>query len=454
MGETESFSAYLEREGLVGKDIDVKSFNDQLNAYLAQINTIITNMAELEVLRLKVATLIEQINKEIETWNKKVTDQNLNAVAFTQFMSENFENLHRILIEKTLIALNSSREYKAPFFATRLMEVVSNDNILDLYMDFAISSTIKNPIKVAIYMDKMAGTKSEYLSAILGAKIAIGKNPGALYGVGKLTENSPKMGAKVFEEKYWGVDEENNRIFRYRRHRKRKFIQVEFGQTGKKSTKATRAEKQLLVDIAAEKNATESGGEDITSVYRGKYHNTLLERAKLFTHPAPFWEFLDKGSSGGGDTIPQAGTDFVGKSEKAIYVKANLEYNKIRDALMKRWGSEFDNLVIQRTKAEKLFAEIDMFIKRTQSRSMQALIQFRENPAELIQKQIFIGSNITQKLITFGRINPSAIAGEINKVSHAMSTGGIVLKSGGRLTVGGQRIRFTKILKDFQRLGK
>jgi len=274
-------------------------------------------------------------------------------------------------------------------------------------------------------MDEMAGTKSEYMSAILGAKIAIGKNPGALYGVGALTRNNPDVGAKVFEEKYWGVDEENNRIFRYRRHRKRKFIQVDFGQTGKKSKKTTRAEKQLLADIAADKNATEAGGEDITSVYRGKYHNTLLERAKLFTHPAPFWEFLDKGSSGGGDTIPQAGTDFVGKAKKAIYVKANLEYNKVRDTLMKKWSKEFDDLLVQRTKAEKLLDEITIFIERTQSKSMQALIQFRENPAELIQKQTYIASVLTQKLIQISGVNPSAVASEIQRVAAKVASGNV-----------------------------
>lgn len=412
---------YLGDTGALSNDANAKSFNDQLNAYLAQINTITTNMAGLESLRTRVATLIEQINKEIETWNSKVTDQNLNAVAFTQFIAEWFDSLHQILIEKTISALNSSREFRAPFFATRLLEIVMNEGILDLTMDFATSSTIQNSIMVFINMDSMAGDIKEYLLACVMAKDRI-KNEGAINPVGALTRNNPDVGARVFEEKYYGVDEENNRVFRYRRRKKRKFIQVEFNLKGKKRTAS---EKRLLADIAAEKNKTEAGGEDITAAYRGKYHNTLLERAKLFTHPAPFWSILENGSVGGGDVIPQARTNFVAKSKKAIQVKGNLEYNKIRKKLETKWGKEFDDLVTQRTRAESLFDEINVFIERTQSKAMQALIQFRENPAELIQKQTYISSVIAQKLLQTGKVNPSAVAEEIHRVAAKVVSGNV-----------------------------
>jgi len=444
------------RATLRGNNQEAELFDKELKLYLSQVTSVMNNIEQLEILRQRVNILIEKLYDETVKWEKKQTDTNLELVANTEFEGKYFNQLHQILIKNTIKAINSSREYRAPFFAERLMIAVMNPDILVITPEYAGNPHVERPITVLISMDQVAGTLHEYFAAIIEAKLFIGKNPGALNNIGVLTRNDPAVGAKVFEEKYWGVDEENNRIFRYRRHRKRKFIQVDFGQTGKKGKKRTASEKRLLADIASERNSTEAGGEDITEAYRGKYHNTLLARAKFFAHPAPFWELLDKGSMGHGmgDIIPQVATNFVGTSQTQIQTRANIIYKNIIKNIETRWSKEYDTLNKQISRAQKLEQEILTFIARTQTETVKILIEFRGNPAALANKQKEITSLFEGRFKQMG-VPESEIGANIESATTQLRTGKIL--GSGRIaykTPGGEYKRFRTIELARRLLGK
>jgi exonuclease VII small subunit len=281
--------------------------------YTNELERAFNSYGKLESLLLEIQTKIEQLQ---EQYDKLVEDEyQVGNGAYAQFMDENFDILHGILKTNIQDAIGQSEEFSIPMYSSRLLEVVSTPEILEIVIDTS-DPEVMPILLINILMDEFAGNIEDWANAVT----AVRQNR----GLGKVSRGDPAVGSAMFYEKYFLVDIAGKTVERtYKRSNKKKGIKA--GDTV-----------------------------DITSRYAGKYLETISERLRACSTLAPFWSLLEYGNApypggmssdiGGLASPPQVPTHFIENSLSQIKEKATIAFSQIYNNLDKEFKTRLKNI--------------------------------------------------------------------------------------------------------------
>jgi len=266
------------QEIIKGINVDVKL--TQLSKLEEDVEST-TLVSTLEMLYKKAASIRADIIDEIlrvQNWKNDLLKLNLDFAAASKAVEiVRDRKVHQNILEKNIyIAVQTNAEFAQQMYLDRLIGVAQLE---DLYNMFPLE---QGGVEVSLNMNAVAGNLDEYARAVTLVRTEIQREstkakPRAF--AGRLADAG--LRSHFWAEKFYGVAVE--------------------GRVIKTSHGKERPDK--------------------TEAYRKKYFDTIKRRLAACSHPAPFWELLDKGSI-------KMSSDIGGKPYP-INVATNFVYNTV-----------------------------------------------------------------------------------------------------------------------------